>query len=74
MTDPRAGDSPGWYPYFGGLRFFDGQEWTGQIAPPPPKPAIGIWEIAAGVFVGIVLAQIIAGIFVLLVFGLSFNP
>ncbi|MCO5325520.1 MAG: hypothetical protein M9964_00435 [Solirubrobacterales bacterium] len=32
MEEPQAGQDPGWYPYFNGVRFFDGQEWSDQIA------------------------------------------
>lgn len=55
-TEPASGHAPGWYPYFNGVRFFDGQEWTDQIAYSPPKPVVGPWEIAAAAFAGVLLA------------------
>lgn len=75
MTEPSAGISePGWYPHFNGFRFFDGISWTDDVAylPPPPKSGIGIWEIAAGVAIGIFIAQFVTGLILLLFFGLSF--
>jgi hypothetical protein len=54
--DGREWD-PGWYTYFGGIRFHDGDDWVGD--PHPPVPAVNYWwwiaVIAAGVTIGGVL-------------------
>jgi hypothetical protein len=51
--------SPGWYtfPRGGGVRFFDGEQWTDHFYPPPPDtggPSFG--EIVGGTFIGVLLA------------------
>ena len=62
---PRPGQDPGWYPYFNGVRFFDGQEWSDQIALAPATRGTSVWTIALGVMLGVLASQIIAGLVLL---------
>jgi len=56
---PRDGVvRPGWYQVDGTLRYHDGKQWTGHVAPPYPGsisgPAIAL-AVAAGVLVALFL-------------------
>jgi hypothetical protein len=46
---------PGWYDYAGGLRFWDGQEWTSYYAPPQPEP-INYSKLGSSVCAGVLAA------------------
>jgi hypothetical protein len=57
--EPEA--TAGWYPYAGGLRFFDGEGWTLHFAPPAPStPSLA--GIAAAVFAGVLAALVVVWI------------
>lgn len=36
QSEPEQAEA-GWYPYYGGQRFWDGEAWTEHLAPPPPR-------------------------------------
>jgi hypothetical protein len=55
-THPEEEWERGWYPYAGGLRFWD-DGWTSHYAPPtvhPPQP-INYWKVMEAVAGGLVL-------------------
>jgi hypothetical protein len=59
VADPIDEEAaPGWYTYFGGIRFYDGTDWAGEAHPPVQR--INYWAltgvIAAGVTLGVVIA------------------
>lgn len=43
---------PGWYQVEGTLRYYDGESWTGHVAPPYP-PSLSTPRIASAVFLGV---------------------
>jgi hypothetical protein len=50
-ASPSAGEGaaaaefdPGWYTYFGGIRFHDGEDWVGD--PHPPVQTVNYWLLA----------------------------
>jgi hypothetical protein len=47
--------SPGWYETEGTLRYFDGKDWTGHVAPPYPT-SLTTWGIAGAVCLGVFAA------------------
>lgn len=49
---------PGWYSYFGGIRFHDGDDWVGD--PHPPVATISYWTIVAAVTFGVAAGGVIA--------------
>lgn len=48
----------GWYKFAGGLRFYDGSEWTDHYAPPPQK-ARTMPELTLAVAGGVLIAWLI---------------
>ncbi|WCO68682.1 DUF2510 domain-containing protein [Iamia majanohamensis] len=53
---------PGWYPVTGGRRYWDGRQWTQQVAPDPPKRRGGvILGAVIAVVVGFVALGLVAG-------------
>lgn len=75
MTDPielaeqATKQQPGWHPYFGGLRFHDGNEWTDHIAPPRVQTSLDFWETVGAVCFGIIGAAVLVGGFLVTVIG-----
>jgi hypothetical protein len=49
---------PGWYTYFGGMRFYDGEDWVGEARPPVQR--INYWLLAAAVAAGVTVGGVLA--------------
>jgi hypothetical protein len=59
-TDQTQQWPPGWYtfPQGGGIRYFDGTDWTDHFAPPPAltgRQPMGFLTTVLAVFIGVVL-------------------
>ncbi|HEY1357482.1 MAG TPA: DUF2510 domain-containing protein [Thermoleophilaceae bacterium] len=73
MTSGPPPKPPGWYddPWgVGGLRWWDGNDWTAQVAPKagaPKKRPIWPWILAGSIVVFLVTAGVIAGVVLVVV-------
>jgi hypothetical protein len=70
-SDEARSAAPGWYPYAGGQRFWDGEGWTSNYAPPRSFSYAGI---AGAVAVGIMGAWLLIWLFAQLEPSVFFWP
>lgn len=67
MGDKIRSAAPGWYPHpqmANTLRYWDGKAWTDQVAPapvaaPPSRSGPGVFTIAVGVLLAVLLCAIV---------------
>jgi hypothetical protein len=51
-------NEPGFYTYWGGIRFYDGTDWVGD--PLPPVQRFNYWLLAAAVAAGVTVGGVLA--------------